>query len=344
MFKNVIAWVVAVCTITACALPSVPASACTSASPKPTVETWKPSTIREKGVAITIFTGPIDRGGELQIASGPGRALWFPDHNTSDIARFQLTGKVTVWPTPTASAKPEGIAAAPKQTAMWFTEFATNCVGKITTTGVIMEFATSVNPLNSVPALRGSLASGDVWFGTDFNGIGRITPTGRVTFFNIENNNAQPTALALDKRGNIWYIEWAASSVGFITPAGGGKTFDVDQGGNSFGIALGSDGRIWFADPMNERIGRINTDGTGLKYFSRGLTGQPDSITAGPDGNLYFGEYSPAVGRITTTGAITEFPVPAKLGSFPILSLTTGPDGNIWFANNEHSQIGKLIP
>jgi hypothetical protein len=29
---------------------------------------------------------------------------------------------------------------------------------------------------------------------------------------------------------------------------------------------------------------------------------------------------------------------------FPVLGLTVGPDGNIWFANNEHSQIGKLIP
>lgn len=345
MFKKFIAWVATgTATIIACWVPSVPASACATASPKPTVESWKPATIREKGVAITIFTGPVDRGGELQIASGPGRALWFPDHTTSDIARFQLTGKVTVWPTPTPSAEPEAIAAAPNQTAVWFTEFDTNCVGKITTAGAIIEFATSVSPLNSVPALRGSRASSAVWFGTDFNGIGRITPTGRVTFLDIANNNAQATALALDKRGNVWYIEWAGNSVGFITPAGGGTAFNVGQGGNSFGIAFGPDGRIWFADPMNKRIGRINTNGTGLRYFSRGLTGQPDSITAGPDGNLYFGEYSPAVGRLTTTGAITEFPVPAKLGSFPILGLTTGPDGNIWFTNNQHSQIGRLIP
>jgi len=250
----------------------------------------------------------------------------------------------TVWPTPTPSAKPEATAAAPNHTVTWFTEFDTNCVGKITTTGVIIEFATSVNPLSSVPALTGTRASGDVWFGTDFNGIGRIKPTGRVTFFNIANNSAQATALALDKSGNIWYIEWAGNSVGFITPAGGGAAFNVGQGGGSFGIALGPDGRIWFADPTNKRIGRINTNGAGLKYFSRGLTGDPDSITAGPDGNLYFGEFSPAIGRITTNGMITEFPVPAKLGSFPVLSLTTGPDGNIWFANNDHSQIGKLIP
>ena len=97
MSKSIV-WIAAfgAATIIACALPSVPAPACTTASPKPINETWKPSTIREKGVTITIFTGPVDRLGALQIASGPSRALWFPDHNTSDIARFKLTGKVTV--------------------------------------------------------------------------------------------------------------------------------------------------------------------------------------------------------------------------------------------------------
>lgn len=333
-----------VATIIACGSALVPAQACRSASPKPIVETWKPATFARRGVMITIFTGPVDRGGELQIAAGPARTVWFPEHNSSDIARFQLAGRVTIWPTPTPNAKPEAIAAAPNRQAMWFTEFDTNCVGKITTTGAIVEFPTRVKPLQSVPALTGTRASADVWFGTDFNGIGRIAPTGRVRFFDIANNSAQPTALTLDKSGNIWYIEWAGNSVGFIRPAGGGTAFDVGQGGGSFGIALGPDRRIWFADPTNKRIGRINTDGTGLKYFSRGLTGDPDSITAGPDGNLYFGEFSPAVGRITTQGVITEFRLPARLGSFPVLGLTTGPDGNIWFTNNEHSQVGKLIP
>jgi streptogramin lyase len=336
---------VAAATIIACGLPLVPAPACTTASPKPVVETWKPSTITEKGVKITIFTGPVDRMGELQIASGPGRALWFPDHTTSDIARFELTGKVTVWPTPTPNADPQAIAVAPNHSVTWFTEHATNCVGKITTTGVIIEFATSVSPLQSVLALTGTRASGDVWFGTDFNGIGRIAPTGKVAFFDIADNSSQPTALTLDKKGNIWYVEWDGNSIGYIMPTGGGKAFDVGLGEEgSYGIAFGPDGRIWFADPTNKRIGRINTNGTGLKYFSSGLTGDPDSIIAGPDGNLYFGEFSPAVGRITTNGAITEFPVPDKLGSFPVLSLTIGPDGNIWFTNNAHSQIGKLIP
>jgi streptogramin lyase len=51
-----------------------------------------------------------------------------------------------------------------------------------------------------------------------------------------------------------------------------------------------------------------------------------DSITAGPDGALWFTNYSDAIGRITTAGAITQFPVSGS----PYM-ITPGPDGALWF-------------
>ena len=38
------------------------------------------------------------------------------------------------------------------------------------------------------------------------------------------------------------------------------------------------------------------------------------------------------IGRITTSGAITEFPVPTGFGNS---NITTGSDGNLWYASNE---------
>jgi virginiamycin B lyase len=55
----------------------------------------------------------------------------------------------------------------------------------------------------------------------------------------------------------------------------------------------------------------------------------PSLIVAGPDGNLWFTElHGNKIGRITTSGVITEFPVTT---SFPD-GITVGPDGNLWFA------------
>ncbi len=56
----------------------------------------------------------------------------------------------------------------------------------------------------------------------------------------------------------------------------------------------------------------------------------PGSITAGPDGNLWFLEYSGKVGRTTTSGVIIEFQNLSEPPMFPG-GITAGPDGNIWF-------------
>jgi streptogramin lyase len=56
---------------------------------------------------------------------------------------------------------------------------------------------------------------------------------------------------------------------------------------------------------------------------------QPADIALGSDGALWFTEFRAGkIGRITTSGAITEFPVSAGCGPGGI---TLGPDGAIWF-------------
>src|ERR1700731_2568477 len=64
------------------------------------------------------------------------------------------------------------------------------------------------------------------------------------------------------------------------------------------------------------------------------------SITAGPDGALWFTEGNAnKIGRITTAGVFTEFPVPTA-NSFPA-GITAGPDGNLWFVE-AIGNIGRI--
>src|SRR5262249_29248993 len=70
-------------------------------------------------------------------------------------------------------------------------------------------------------------------------------------------------------------------------------------------------------------IGRISLDGTLTEFPATG----PGNIVAGPDGNLWFTEPS-AIGKITPAGQITEFPLP-NLGASPS-DITTNVDGNLW--------------
>jgi virginiamycin B lyase len=318
----------------------VASHACSSDTPTPITQTWTAETYKHKGTTIVVYTGPIDYGSQLQITSGIDDSLWVAMTSESAFLKLSTKGKATIYTTPTPNALPEAIALNGKE--MQFTEFGTSCYGSITAAGKITERSDGLTENKSTSMTTG--ADGLTWFVTDLSGIESLTSTDKHTHYNLPDNSSEPAADVLGPDGNIWFVENMGDNVGNITPAGKVTECNVGFAGfsNSFGIATGADGRIWFADPAAQRIGAINTDCSGLTYYSTGLTGQPDSIVAGPDGNLYFGEFSPTVGRITTAGVITEFPLTASEGSFPVLSLTVGPDKNIWFSNNAHSQVGKL--
>jgi streptogramin lyase len=62
------------------------------------------------------------------------------------------------------------------------------------------------------------------------------------------------------------------------------------------------------------------------------------SVTAGPDGNVWFTDpVAGTVGRITPAGQVTEFPTLGISGG----SITAGPDGNLWFVNNVLTVAGR---
>jgi streptogramin lyase len=70
-----------------------------------------------------------------------------------------------------------------------------------------------------------------------------------------------------------------------------------------------------------------------ISEFPIPTMGVPFAITAGPDGNLWFGD-GIHLGRINpTTHAIVEFPLPTGNPGGPSVPryITAGPDGNLWF-------------
>lgn len=71
-----------------------------------------------------------------------------------------------------------------------------------------------------------------------------------------------------------------------------------------------------------------------------------DSITTGPDGNLWFGIYNnpDAIGRMTTEGEFTIFYTPRE--NYNPVNITAGPDGNLWFIGSYNlvSYIGQITP
>jgi streptogramin lyase len=98
------------------------------------------------------------------------------------------------------------------------------------------------------------------------------------------------------------------------------------------GLTVGSDGNLWFS--AADSIASITPSSGTFREFALppSYYGAFGPLTTGPDGNLWFSNdaypASPAIGRITPSGTVSEFPEPSV---FADGTLTAAPDGNLWF-------------
>jgi streptogramin lyase len=207
-------------------------------------------------------------------------------------------------------------------------------------------------PLPEIPGFSSGVRfvtagpDGNVWYtrlGPGLgNRIGRITPSGLFTEFELPTSDCDPRGIALGPDRNLWFAEFGARSIGRITPTGNITEFTSPGIVSPQGITAGPDGHIWFTDWFGNQIGRVTVDGASIVLHSLRAGIAPYSITAGPDGNLWFTEVDArAIGRITPSGVITEFPLTS--GGVPV-EITSGPDGNLWFTEQHDGRIGRITP
>jgi uncharacterized protein (TIGR03437 family) len=233
--------------------------------------------------------------------------------------------------------------------ALWFTEYMSNKIGRITTAGVISEYAGATA---EQPGPQGIAAGPDgaLWFaesgGGEFGGnvIGRITTAGVITEYAIPTSNSSPTAITAGPDGALWFTENLSNKIGRITTAGVISEYTVPMtDGYPYAITVGPDGALWYTKygNGNSGLGRMTTLGAVTEYAIPTPNSFPSAITAGPDGALWFTEAnSDKIGRITTAGVISEYPVPTP-NSLPS-GITAGPDGALWFTEADSDKIGRI--
>lgn len=192
-------------------------------------------------------------------------------------SRELLAAKVIEYPIPTPNTQPARIINGPDAN-LWFTQssFGASGIGRITTGGAVTSFPTAVG---SQPFGIATGPDGNLWFTEgSFTSpkIGRITTSGAITEFNVE----------------------ALSGGGFQVVTN-----------SSFGdITSGVDGKLYFTDNVNNRIGSIVAIDTG---------GLP-------------------VGAIQFTTVPTAASTPT--------GIATSSDGGIWFTERDGNKIGRLDP
>jgi len=106
---------------------------------------------------------------------------------------------------------------------LWFTELYGHYIGKITTAGVITEYAISIGYTQVDSSTIISGLDGNIWFaGQAGDSIGKITTNGVFTKFVIPNKNlfgSAPSAVLSDSDGNIFFAERYGNNIGIIRTA-----------------------------------------------------------------------------------------------------------------------------
>jgi streptogramin lyase len=317
------------------------------------------------------------------IVAGPDGALWFTGV-PGEIGRMSTAGVVTEFAVPLipppAGSQP-GTAGTPAtltaitpgpDRALWFTGVPGK-VGRITTAGVVTEFAvpaipppassaagSAVAPVTINTTALDSITPGQgqtLWFTGMQGELGRFTTAGVVTEYAIPSLGTGSTIMT-GPGGSLWFTEpnglGVYNGIGRLAPGGAVASFSLPGNFSSIaGLALGPGGNLWFTeqedghtDGQQPAIGEITAAGvTTLHAIPQGTTLDPSlgvpvnptAITTGPDGALWFGEFG-AIGRITTSGSYQQFPLPPAAGASG--NITAGPDGDIWFTDN--AGIGRI--
>lgn len=232
---------------------------------------------------------------------------------------------------PTADVVPTSIIAGPDGN-LWFAEYKTKNIGRVTTAGQFKEFPT--------PSGADTLVAGpdnNIWYtSADGVSIGRFNPsTAEVTEFSL-SGTALASWIAAGPDGNLWFTDYPNGQIGKMTTAGVVTMNLID--GYPMGIIKGTDGNLWYG--CDRGIGRISTDGRD-KVFSPVVNGSQWSaevLTVGGDQRLWFtfGDRPGKVGAMSTAGEVTEYRMNLKPSELPYSqSIIAGTDGNVWFADSD---------
>ena len=236
------------------------------------------------------------------------------------------------------SATPGHIAPGPDGN-VWFTlpggagkEF-----GRIAPDGTITEFDTAVphafTDVASGPSVAGG-AHDRIWFAYSGGVYVHDPVSGTGTDHSIPTIGAA-RGITADADGNIWVVE--ADGLVKVAPDGT-KIDDVPVAGSGGrGIALGSDGRVWWADFGGAAI-RATSTAAPYPTATFATGDGPQEIAAGPAGQLGFSNPANQIGRVSTDGTPQQTP---DAGTDPF-GVAYGADGAYWYAQFATQTIGRL--
>jgi streptogramin lyase len=193
------------------------------------------------------------------ITLGPDGNVWFTEYYDGYVGRITPQGIITRFAIGDAQSFPWAIVTGPDGD-LWFSESAVDLIGRFNPKTQAFDSPISIPTQDATP--WGLLLAPDkhVWF-TERTGdkIGEVTASTTVQEFAIAQPGSYPEALAPGARGELWFTQSQAGTLGHIDSNTGKFGAPVVLPSNSLpnGIAAGPHGRVWFVVDAYQQANQV---------------------------------------------------------------------------------------
>jgi virginiamycin B lyase len=229
---------------------------------------------------------------------------------------------------------------------MWFTEYNTTKVGRVSQGGQVSEFPLP-KPTYGGTGIIGSVP-GQVLVADPAGFIDSISAAGAVTRTRVPSRLGLPFAIARLRSGTVWlseltgYYEFSRHLLSF-RPGSGKPAQTVtlpDPLSNVVAVAAGRGGAVWFADFGTSQAGELSPGGRARLFGVRSPFGGISDIALGPDGSMWLSEQAGLVARVSPGGTVSQLALPSP-SSNPD-AIAAGPGRTVWIAETGADAIVKV--
>lgn len=207
---------------------------------------------------------------------------------------------------------------------------------------------------------------GGIWFTEgDNNAISRLMPDGDVRSFPLPTPHAEPSSIALGKKGEVWFVESDAMQIGRLGPDERITEYPTTDG-HPVLVAVDSKGEVWFTQMAGDhpaatgehtghekkwisKIGRITADERTLDYPL--AAGWPTSIAIDPRdvvwvtilvrGDLVGGNGRP-LGKLAKVDREGRWTILQEWENSCPSNLTLTPDGGLAFSDHCRGTFARI--
>src|SRR4051794_25460278 len=188
---------------------------------------------------------------------------------------------------------------------------------------------TSVSPLVLRPGALGP--DGQAWFSAGIRTLDRVDTQGRespVPSSLTQDDPVLDQALATGPDGTMWVTTSDEKAIAHVS-ADGKAAFSPTQfpackaDADPVAMTQATDGTMWLADPICDRLVRISRAGAWSAVALRDAA--TDALAPDASGGVWFAGHN-AVGHVDAAGQVRKF----SLGRRQALGVAVTPDGNAW--------------